>query len=54
MRACGLSACGRAPTMGPMEKLYDMFDRFVHSDWLATALGVAVILGITADRKSVV
>ncbi len=34
--------------MGPMEKLYDMFDRFVHSDWLATALGVAVILGITA------
>lgn len=31
-----------------MEKLYDMFDRFVHSDWLATALGVAVILGITA------
>ena len=31
-----------------MEKLYDMFDRFVHSDWLATALGVVLILGVTA------
>lgn len=31
-----------------MEKLYDMFDKFVHADWLTTALGVALILGVTA------
>lgn len=31
-----------------MEKLYDMFDHFVRSDWITTALGVAIILGVTA------
>lgn len=31
-----------------MEKLYDMFDKFVRSDWMTTALGVVIILGVTA------
>lgn len=30
-----------------MEKLYDMFDKFVHSDWLTTVFGVVIILGVT-------
>ncbi|WP_165062631.1 mechanosensitive ion channel family protein [Adlercreutzia sp. ZJ154] len=31
-----------------MDSLYNNFDKFIHTDWITTALGIVVILAITA------
>ena len=31
-----------------MDSLYKAFDKFIHTDWMTTALGIVLILGVTA------
>lgn len=31
-----------------MDSLYNTFDKFIHTDWMTTALGVVIILAVTA------